>query len=99
MRVGQVDPRRLECGRVIITLTIALPCAQLRGREAGQCSPRICGAPAVVGVISPLEDGIWELLPVCQDHLDEAAAEWERADSQPLIPKPLHHPDHTVACR
>ncbi len=67
-------------GYMIITLSCALPCGQWQDQEAGQASRSICGMPAVVGVISPVGDGVWELLPVCQDHLPEGAAGWDGVD-------------------
>ena len=77
-----------KCGCMIITLSRALPCGQWQDQEAGQASRSICGMPAVVGVISSVGDGVWELLPVCQDHLAEAAADWEGADPPSLGPAP-----------
>ncbi len=65
---------------MVITLAPALPCGELQDQDAGQASPSICGAPAVVGVISRLANGVWELLPVCQDHLPEGAAGWHGVD-------------------
>ena len=67
---------------MIIMLEGALPCAQLEGQPAGLASH--CRQPAHIGVITPVKDGVWELVPVCQRHFQEAAHDCGEGDAHPL---------------
>jgi hypothetical protein len=60
---------------MIIQIDPALPCGQLvGGPDAGQP----CGELATQAVIRPEEDGTWEMLPVCDKHLQEATDVWQQ---------------------
>ena len=65
-----------------LLLADALPCAHLEDQPAGQA--RLCRQPAHIGIITPVGDGIWELLPVCQRHFQEAAHAWGARDAHAL---------------
>ena len=67
---------------MIIILEGALPCAQLEDQPAGQA--RRCRQPAHIGIITPVDDGVWELLPVCQRHFQEAAHDSRELAGHPL---------------
>ena len=50
---------------MLIRLDTPLPCAQY-------ATTALCAQPTTLAVISPLEGGAWEILPVCPAHLQEA---------------------------
>ncbi len=55
---------------MVITIDPPLPCSQLV-REAGSRKPaRLCGSPAAHAIITPVRGDAWELLPVCEAHLN-----------------------------
>ena len=66
---------------MIIMLEGTLPCAELEDQPAGLV--RLCRQAANVGIITPMGDGVWELLPVCQGHF-QAAHDWSARDGHPL---------------
>jgi hypothetical protein len=53
---------------MVIGIDPALPCGQVMDGQ----TRRLCGKPARQAVATPLEDGTWELLPVCSFHLRDA---------------------------
>lgn len=59
---------------MIMLFNSPLPCAQLSAVEP---SAR-CDQPTVVAVVIPAGDGLWELFPVCQQHLD--GCRWSGTD-------------------
>ena len=69
---------------MIIMLEGALPCAQVERRQPSARQPSLCRQSANVGIITLVDDGIWELLPVCQQHFQEAALDWGERDAHPL---------------
>jgi hypothetical protein len=68
---------------MIIILEGALPCAQLEDQPGG--SARHCRLSANTGIITPVEDGVWELLPVCQRHVQKAAHDGGECVARPSI--------------
>lgn len=54
---------------MIIQISHALPCAQYL---AGAVPPQRCGELTTQAIITLEKDGVWELLPVCSKHLQEA---------------------------
>ena len=56
---------------MIVSLSTALPCAQVVDEPMTKTRALYCGCPGVLGVISPSEDTLWELLPLCPVHADD----------------------------
>jgi hypothetical protein len=56
---------------MIINLPMPLPCAQIVPDAGAQT---LCRSSARTGYLSPLGDGVWELLPVCPEHQEELSA-------------------------
>ena len=54
---------------MVIRIDRELACASYRDEASGASQ---CGKQATAGFITPVEDGAWELLPVCAVHLQEA---------------------------
>ena len=67
---------------MIITLEHALPCAQVERRQPQAREHDLCGQPAHIGVITPGDEGLWELFPVYQQHFQEAVHDCGESDTQ-----------------
>jgi hypothetical protein len=52
---------------MVIRVEPALPCGHVADTQTG----RLCGEPTTLAMISPIEVGVWELLPMCSSHLRE----------------------------
>jgi hypothetical protein len=55
----------------VLTIDPPLPCAEAVLEGRGPTPSRQCGQLAMIGVISPQEGGVWELLPICRKHAQE----------------------------
>ena len=53
---------------MLIHIDQSYPCA---GSCFGSAGASICQHPTTTGIISPLEGGAWEFLPLCDTHLHE----------------------------
>lgn len=53
---------------MMIQFEPALPCTQYLMDVS---PPQLCGKLATQAIISPEEDGLWEMVPVCSEHLRE----------------------------
>lgn len=54
---------------MLITLESCLPCSQYQSEHVAA----LCGTPTGQAIAAPLEDGVWELVPVCLQHLADAS--------------------------
>ena len=53
---------------MFIRLDPGLPCGQY---STNSPALRMCEQPATVGIVTPAEGEVWELLPVCEAHLTD----------------------------
>jgi hypothetical protein len=60
---------------MIIRFDRALPCALYRHEAARAGERTLCEQPATAGILVPMGEGLWKLLPLCPEHLHETIAE------------------------
>ena len=63
---------------MIITIAPPLPCAQFQN-EGGA---HLCGKAATQALVTMVPGEVWEMLPVCEEHLHEATSDQD--ESLPL---------------
>lgn len=56
---------------MVVTIGTELRCGQYSGGWTGM----LCGKPTTLAIVTPTGNGVCELLPICEHHLEEAAAE------------------------
>ncbi|HZG69314.1 MAG TPA: hypothetical protein VEZ12_21450 [Herpetosiphonaceae bacterium] len=62
---------------MIIELKTPLPCSQIVDHPDME-KPAMCEHAGFVGLVSPLAEGAWELLPLCSAHYEEFITEVPR---------------------
>lgn len=63
---------------MLTTIALSLLCSHFIGSTL-----EMCEAMTLTAVITPSEDGIWELLPLCPEHLDVLVLEVEEGVASP----------------
>ena len=62
---------------MVITISPSVPCAQCVASTTA-----VCGRPATHGILSPAVGKVWELLPVCAEHLYEELLDFTKLSNK-----------------